>query len=84
MFNDTPLAKNLQGTPSQQMWEILRAHELRINAITEHLKLVDEETDVDVTDVEKHVSGLKGNVKNSSVKKGRGGKNVTLSVSEEN
>ncbi len=69
--------KRLQGTSVQQMWEILRAHEIRLNNISEFL-----DTENSQIDVEQHVLGLKG-VKNTNVRKTRG-KNVTINVGEEN
>ena len=83
MFN-AHSTKTLQGTSIQQMWEILRAHELRINSIAEFLDSEVETPDVEKTDVEKHVSGLKDGGKIGNVKRGRGGKNVTLNVTGEN
>ena len=72
--------KNLPGTIIQQMWQILRAHEIRLNDITGHFNDAYDTDESDeqehLTPVEKHVSTLKGGKKK--------GKKVTLDIVEEN
>lgn len=85
-FKGLKPTKNLPGTIIQQMWQILRAHEIRLNDITSHFNDADDADDTydadesdeqeDLTPVEKHVSTLKGGKKK--------GKNVTLNIVEEN
>lgn len=82
-------SKTLQGTTIQQMWQILRAHEIRLNDISDYLKEQSKLYNADSSDLEnegdldektlvrKHVSTLNGSKKTR-------GKNVTLDIVEEN